>query len=354
MSNKTGRLSVVISNYNHAHYLSEAIEAILNQSIRPFEVIIVDDGSTDNSIEVIKKIALFNPEVHLYRNDANMGVIYSSNRGLSLVTGEFIYFAAADDRVSPGFFEKSITLLNQYPQAGMCSALMSMIGMKGEDKGWIPMPVVSNSKVFFPPGKVISKLTAYGPWFAGQTVIYRLDAILDNTQGFLPELYNRTDHFVNYVVAARRGVCFIPEILATYRLSASGYAESVFDNEDLSRKTFSQLLELMRSPRYSPLFPERFVKVLQNRGWYDLEVRSLNRIGQSQIDFIDRLKGLRPRASVLDKLFFIALKVLITSWVTLAKIYLWHRRINWDFRWLAMKFKTYFSKYVSNMPAGNN
>jgi hypothetical protein len=189
---------------------------------------------------------------------------------------------------------------------------------------------------------------------AGQTVIYRLDAILNNTQGFQPELYNRTDHFVNYVVAAKAGACFIPEILATYRISSSGYAESVFDNEELTRKTFFQLLELMRSPRYAPLFPESFVKVLENRGWYDLEVRSLNRIRQTQIDFIDRLKGLRPRASVLDKLFFIAFKVLTTLWVTVNKGYLWHRRINWDLRWLAVKFKTYFSKYVSNMPAGNN
>jgi len=342
---KKASLSVVIPNYNHARYLPEALQAILNQSCRPTEIIIIDDCSTDNSVEVIESFMRQEPIIRLYRNEQNKGVIFSLNRGLSLASGDYVYFGAADDRVYPRLFEKSMDLLARYPEAGLCSALLQLIGPNGEDKGWIRTPVISQNACFLPPKKVIAELLSHGFWFTGQTIVYRRDAILNDTDGFLEELAYRTDHFVDYVVAAKYGACFIPEVLATYRILASGYAETVFDDEGLSRRTFSGLLELMRSPRYAPLFPESFVSVLRYRGWYDLEVRTQRRIFQSEIDFIERLKALQPKATLLDKAFFFLLKMMTVIGSMIAKIYLWHRRVNWDFRWLAMKVKTRFSDH---------
>jgi glycosyltransferase involved in cell wall biosynthesis len=347
-------LSVVISNYNHGKYLPEALRAILGQSRRPVEVIVIDDCSTDNSVEVIEEFARRDPLIRLFRNEQNKGVIFSTNRGLSLATGDYVYFGAADDRICAGLFEKSMALLAEHPQAGLCSALLQLIGPDGEDKGWISTPVISNKPCYLSPAKVIADLTAYGFWFTGQTIVYRREAIVNDTDGFLQELAHRTDHFVDYVVAAKHGACFIPEVLATYRILASGYAETVFDNEQLSRSTFTRLLELMRSPRYAPLFPEGFVHSLEDRGWYDLEVRTLRRLFQGQMDFIARLKALKPNASLLDKLFFLLLTLLTIVASTVAKIYLWHRRINWDMRWVMMKVKTRFSKHARSLPSGGN
>ncbi len=344
-------LSVVVSNYNHARYLPEALQAILGQSLRPMEVIVIDDCSTDDSVEVIEAFARQDPVVRLYRNEKNRGVIFSTNRGLSIASGKYVYFGAADDRICPGLFEKSMDLLSKNPEAGLCSALLKLIGPGGEDRGWISTPVISQGPCFLPPEKVIAGLTAYGFWFTGQTIVYRRDAILNDTDGFLEELAHRTDHFVDYVVAAKYGACFIPEVLATYRILASGYAETVFDNEELSRSTFTKLLDLMRTTKYAPLFPENFVSTLENRGWYDLEVRTLRRLFQSQIDFVGRLRALKPNASLLDKLFFFLLTMLTIVGSTVAKIYLWHRRINWDMRWVGMKIKTRFSKHARSVPS---
>ena len=102
MKNK-GTLSVVMSNYNHSHYIQEALQAILSQSFSPLEVIVIDDGSTDNSVQIIERIAKKNPTVKFYRNVENEGVWHSSNKGAKIATGEYIYFCAADDRVCPGF-----------------------------------------------------------------------------------------------------------------------------------------------------------------------------------------------------------------------------------------------------------
>jgi hypothetical protein len=79
-------LSVVISNYNHARYLPVALQAVLSQSCRPMEVIVIDDCSTDNSVEVIEEFVRRDPIIRLYRNEQNQGVIFSTNRGLGLAT----------------------------------------------------------------------------------------------------------------------------------------------------------------------------------------------------------------------------------------------------------------------------
>src|SRR5882762_8012778 len=110
-------LSVIVPNYNHAQYLPVCLPAILNQSVPALEVIVVDDASTDNSVEVLKAFAQKYSSLRFYRNDQNRGVNYNLNFGLSVAKGDFVFFPGADDEVMPGLFEKSLTLLQQYPKA---------------------------------------------------------------------------------------------------------------------------------------------------------------------------------------------------------------------------------------------
>lgn len=338
-----GTLSVVVCNYNHAHYLPESLQAILDQSYRPLEVIVIDDGSTDNSVEVIEGFARKDPIVHLYRNEQNQGVLLSANRGLNLAVGEYIYWGAADDRVCPGFFEKSMEILTQYPQAGLCSALLQLLGEDGEDKGWVRSPVISQTACFLPPDKVLSTLIQYGFWFTGQTTICRRDAVLHETGGYMPELYHYADHLWIMVVALRHGACFIPEILATWRVLHAGYAETMFNNVELSRATFENMTQLMRSPKYAALFTEEYTKIWETRGRYGLEMRHARRLLQDQIDFLSRLKALRPQPTLLDRIFFAALKLLMLTEGVVAKAYLWHRRVHWDFPWLAKMLRSSYA-----------
>ena len=113
-------LSVTMSNYNHGHYIGGALDAILSQSARPGEVIVIDDASTDNSIEVIQSVVRRDPVVRLIRNGHNMGILANCATLLEMAAGDYIYSAAADDFVLTGFFEKSLSLLEQHPQAGLC------------------------------------------------------------------------------------------------------------------------------------------------------------------------------------------------------------------------------------------
>jgi hypothetical protein len=142
------------------------------------------------------------------------------------------------------------------------------------------------------------------------------------------------------VVALKFGACFIPDILATWRVLDSGYAETMFNNVEISRTAFERVTRLMRSPEYVALFPEKFTKVWEWRGWYSIEARHYRRlVEKNQTDFLGRLRELRPRPTLLDKTFFAALKLWALTGGLLAKNYLWHRRVNWDLPWLIYKVR---------------
>src|SRR5688572_17561927 len=106
--NNLSTLSAVIPNFNHGAHLPGCLDAVLSQSFQPIEVIVVDDGSTDNSAEILRSYASKNPLVKVYFNGENRGVAYTINRGLQLATGRYISLLGADDQIMPSLYEKSI------------------------------------------------------------------------------------------------------------------------------------------------------------------------------------------------------------------------------------------------------
>src|ERR1700753_2127860 len=94
-------LSVLIPNYNHAHYLPEALESILSQSVKPLEIIVVDDASKDNSIAVLEEYSRKHPLIKYYKNEKNRGVVATLNRCIELAAGEYVFLPGADDRTMP-------------------------------------------------------------------------------------------------------------------------------------------------------------------------------------------------------------------------------------------------------------
>jgi len=107
------KVSVIIPNYNHGKYLKERIESIVNQSYQNFELIILDDCSTDNSIEIISAYEN-HPKVSLLLvNNENSGSPFKQwVKGIELAKGEFIWFAESDDLAAPEFLSKSIEIMD--------------------------------------------------------------------------------------------------------------------------------------------------------------------------------------------------------------------------------------------------
>src|SRR4051812_48179920 len=160
-------LSVIMPNYNHARFLPGALQAVLDQSVRPKEILLVDDASTDDSVAVIERFAERHPVIRFHRNERNLGVVANIRRMLEMATGDYVVGCACDDRVLPGFFEKSLTLLGQHPGAGLCSSLSLVMNEAGEMKGLLPSVLASDRPCFLPPGRARRLLGLYGNWILG-------------------------------------------------------------------------------------------------------------------------------------------------------------------------------------------
>ena len=106
-------VSIVCLCYNHAAYVEEALKSVFGQTYPNLQVIIVDDASTDNSIEVIRRTLTQHPHIQLLALPQNMGNCKAFNQGLRLATGEYIVDFATDDVMLPERIEKQLQLFSQ-------------------------------------------------------------------------------------------------------------------------------------------------------------------------------------------------------------------------------------------------
>ncbi len=120
-------VSVIIPCYNQAHFLRESIESVLAQSYPHFEIIVVDDGSIDNTSEV----AVHYPEVRCIRQN-NQGVNAARNTGLRHSRGEYLVFLDADDRLLPGALKASLECFNTYPECAFVFGRFRYIAANGK------------------------------------------------------------------------------------------------------------------------------------------------------------------------------------------------------------------------------
>lgn len=298
-------LSVVISNYNHAQFIGEALEAILSQSYEPIEIIIIDDASTDNSVEVIEQFAKIYQTIRLIKNDSNVGPIRNGNMLLQLACGDYVYWGASDDKVLPEFFKKSMRLLEKHPQAGLCSTLSYVIDEEGTNKGLLSSSgIISTRECYLSPEKALSVLLNYGLWVQGNTTIHHR-TILMNEGGFKPELFSFCDGFIKSVIALKYGACFIPEPLACWRQMETGYHMTSSRNLDTQMEIISNASRLMETT-YKDLFPQAYVDSWRKK---QLSLLNLNIWKASQQGALAALTRLKEPDSLFDKLLFAFLKV---------------------------------------------
>jgi len=113
------KVSVIVPNYNHARFLEQRLESIFNQTYQDFEVIFLDDASSDNSLDVFRKFA-DEPRVTTVLNEKNSGSPFKQwNKGISLAQGEYIWIAESDDYAHPGLLEKLVDVLDDNPNVGV-------------------------------------------------------------------------------------------------------------------------------------------------------------------------------------------------------------------------------------------
>jgi glycosyltransferase involved in cell wall biosynthesis len=144
----TPLVSVIVPNYNYAQYLSMRIDSILNQTFQDFEIILLDDCSTDNSREIIEQYRN-NPKVsQIVINNSNTGKPFIQwERGLQLAKGKYAWIAEADDLAEPTFLEKAITAIQADSDITVVKTMSHLIDSKGDSSPHKPF------ESYLPDGK---------------------------------------------------------------------------------------------------------------------------------------------------------------------------------------------------------
>jgi len=126
---KTPKVTVFIPVYNREQYVGEAIESILAQTFSDFEILLVDDGSTDASVEKIRSFS--DPRIRLVSNEKNLGIPKTRNKGIELARGQYMAMLDSDDRAYPNRLEKQVAFLDNHPEHAQVGSWCRMMDQDG-------------------------------------------------------------------------------------------------------------------------------------------------------------------------------------------------------------------------------
>ena len=129
----TPLVSIIMPVYNTAPYLAESVSSILDQEFTDFEFIIIDDGSTDGSDNLLRNFQ--DPRILFFSNEGNKGLVYTLNRGLELARGIYIARMDGDDVSLPGRIAKQVEYLQKHHEVDLLASRVELINEKGASIG---------------------------------------------------------------------------------------------------------------------------------------------------------------------------------------------------------------------------
>jgi glycosyltransferase involved in cell wall biosynthesis len=196
-------VSVVIPCYNQGRFLGEAIDSVLAQTHRSFEIIVVDDGSTDDTVEVAGR---YNG-VRCF-SQANQGQGAARNLGLTHVTGEYVVFLDADDRLLPDAFEIGLRHLEAHPDCAFTAGRCLVLGPDGvrRERSYGPVVVRDHYLMLLRNNYI---------WMPG-TVLFRT-AIVREVGGFKTTVSGAEDYDLYLRIAQRHRIWCHDQMVAEYR-----------------------------------------------------------------------------------------------------------------------------------------
>jgi glycosyltransferase involved in cell wall biosynthesis len=124
-------VTVLIPCYNVEKYVLRSIASVQNQTYKNLEILLIDDGSTDNTYSLLESIALSDSRLKLIKNEKNIGLIRTLNKGIELSTGEYIARFDADDLITPTRIASQLNVMENYPEIDLVTSYASYITPKG-------------------------------------------------------------------------------------------------------------------------------------------------------------------------------------------------------------------------------
>ncbi len=220
-------ISAILPNYNMAEFLQRALRSLLTQTEPFYEIIVVDDGSTDDSLAVINQIKDKHPRVRLVRHEKNRGVIAALNTGLQQASGDYVMLCAADDYYGNKVVEKSTAVIARYPQVGVICGDAVVERFDLALPFYRMLPFVPNQYISAEEFREFSRKNYVGFNGGGGMLMNRQAVVAAN---FLkPESRWHGDWLLYFVIAFRHGIYYVNDVFTHITMRQASYSESKRD-----------------------------------------------------------------------------------------------------------------------------
>ena len=204
-------VTILLPAYNAQSTIAEAIKSIINQTYRNWELLIINDGSVDETECVVQSFTCVDNRIKYIKNEVNRGLIYTLNRGLELALGSYIARMDADDISVDIRLEKQVFFMEHHPDVVVCGTDYTPFGHR---KKFSKLPIYSNSKS-------AKLLLAQSPCFAHPTVIMRTKILRDNNIRYDGNYLHAEDYKLWIDLMDCGNFHNLPEKLLKYRVSNS-------------------------------------------------------------------------------------------------------------------------------------
>ena len=292
------RVSVCIPVRNGAQFIGQAISSVLEQSYRDFEVIVIDNCSTDNTAALVCEMALRDSRIHFFSNSHDLGSIGNLNRCLQYAHGSYVKYVLADDMLMPGCLNEMVRALDEQPSVVLVTAGRLIVDGAGRP---LAQRHYSTKRAVVAGDKAIQRCLFGGNYLGEPTaVMFRR---CDVTREFSDEFVQLTDMKMWFHLLECGDLMNIPEPLSIIRwhtgqLTNANVKSSVLVEDNI--KLFEQF-------RYKPYIKSTFLLALQHRLLMSLRLwRSRNYLSDERRRFITKhyssrlaYYGLAPLASLI-------------------------------------------------------
>jgi glycosyltransferase involved in cell wall biosynthesis len=243
---KNPRVSIVIITFNREKYIHEAIQSILDQTFTDWEAIIIDDASEDNTEQIVKAYIDSNPKISYYKNEKNLGIAKTRNKGLDLARGEYIAPLDSDDVwLDKNKLKKQVEFLDINPDYVLLGGGIMHIDAQSK-------PV---KKVLFPVyDSVIRNIILQFNPFAQSTLLFRKGAALE-VGGYSTEYKVADDYDLWLKMGMKHKFTNIPQVLSGYRI----HGGNITKTKRLT--TAREILEIVR--RYAPHYKRAYIGIIK-------------------------------------------------------------------------------------------
>lgn len=224
------KFSILIANYNNGKYFKDCFQSLLSQKHKNWEVVILDDASTDDSVEIIKKIVGNDERFRIYHNETNSGVGITKSKLIELAQGEICGFVDPDDAILPTALSSSIEIYSKKPDVVLTYSLFTKCdeNLKSQEVFNGGKQVENQSPYFFNSPIEIAHFVTFKKKIYNQTEKINTSMKIAEDQDLYLKMYEKGK------------VCFINEPNYLYRMHSGGISQN--ENKQKSREYFAQVI----------------------------------------------------------------------------------------------------------------